>query len=451
MELVKKLDAEPPQVMVQVMIAQVTLEDQDEFGIELGLQDSVLFDRSLLGNLVTTTSSTQTSTSSGVVTQTQQNIVGATNQPGFNFNNSALGNSGSDKALSNSNLIGGQGLSNFGVGTTNSQLGYGGLVLSASSECVNVLIRALQQSHRLEVLSRPQVMTLDNQPSFVQVGKRVPRITGSTLTQVGQQNNIVLENVGLILGVTPRISPDGRVVMEVDAEKSELGSVDAGIPVATSGNQVIKSPTIDLTTAQTTVSAIDGETIVIGGLITKSTDTVNRRVPYLSDVPLLGMLFRYDSHDKLRTEMLIILTPHIIRNPEDAERIRQMEESRMHWCLCDVNEIHGPVGFGVQKGSPPAPAVDPDENPRGKLPPEAKEPPPVQEPRPESIPPGVEIPSPKTSALAPATQPTIQRLPTTNPGQLTNYQQPLSNEPTTPETRRENAAAPADAAPRYLQ
>ncbi len=271
MELVEKLDAEPPQVMIQVLIAQVTLSNQDEFGIELGLQDSILFDRSLLGNLVTTTTTTQTSTSSGVVTQTQQNILGATNQPGFNFNNQPLGNSGSTQALANPSQVGGQGLSSFGVGRTNSTLGYGGLVLSASSEAVSVLIRALQQTQRLEVLSRPQVMTLDNQPAFVQVGQRVPRITGSTLTQVGQQNNIVLENVGLILGVTPRISPDGRVVMEVDAEKSQLGNIADGIPVTTSGGVVINSPTIDLTTAQTTVSAIDGETIVIGGLITKST------------------------------------------------------------------------------------------------------------------------------------------------------------------------------------
>ena len=399
MDLVKKLDAEPPQVVIQVLIAQVTLSNQDEFGIELGLQDSILFDRSLLGNLVTTTTTSQTSTSSGVVTQTQQNIIGATNQPGYNFNNQTLGNSGSTQALANPSQVGTQGLSSFGLGRTNSTLGYGGLVLSASSESVSALIRALQQTSRLEVLSRPQVMTLDNQPAFVQVGQRVPRITGSTLTQVGQQNNIVLENVGLILGVTPRISPDGRVVMEVDAEKSQLGNIADGIPVTTSGGVVINSPTIDLATAQTTCSAIDGETIVIGGLITKSTSTINRRVPYLSDVPLLGLLFRYDSHDKERTEMLIILTPHIVKNPEDAERIRQMEESRMNWCLCDVNQIHGPAGFGA-KPEQAAAVVYPDANPRGVVIPPPLQlngrrrlgrkpggPPPGQDGRPEPVPP----------------------------------------------------------------
>jgi hypothetical protein len=238
-------------------------------------------------------------------------------------------------------------------------------------------------------------MTLDNQPAFIQVGKRVPRIVGSTINQVGQQNNIVLENVGLILGVTPRISPDGRVVMEVDAEKSELGSVDEGIPVSTSGGIVIKSPTISLATAQTTVSAINGETIVIGGLITKSTQTLDRRVPWLADVPLLGTLFRYSSHNKKRSELLIILTPHVIRSPEDAERIKQVESARMHWCLGDVNEIHGAPALGVNTEHPSVQVVYPDINPRGVAP---KPPqrngemlngaPPA---RPEAIPPGHEL------------------------------------------------------------
>ena len=443
MELVKKLDAEPPQVMIEVLIAQVDLSNEAEFGIELGLQDSILFDRSLLGNLITTTSSTQTSTSSGIVTQTQQNIVGASNDPGFLFNNKPLGNSGSDKALANANLVGGQSLSDFSVGRVNSRLGFGGLVLSASSESVSALIRALQQTRRLEVLSRPQVMTLDNQPAFVQVGQRVPRITGSTITQVGQTNNIVLENVGLILGVTPRISPDGRVVMEVDAEKSKLGSIETGIPVTTSGFQVIKSPTIDLTTAQTTVSAIDGETIVIGGLIEKSTETIKRRVPGLSDVPVLGWLFRYDGHSDARTEMLIILTPHIIRSPEDAERIRQREECRMHWCQSDVNALRGPMGFIATNEQDPVPVIYPDKNPRGKLPmpPEPGAPQLLKGPVPETIPLGQRAAIPGA-----ATPPTPT--PGANPKNPVDNLQPSSGDLIIPDARGQDPHAPPAEDPR---
>jgi type II secretion system protein D len=340
--LVEQLDKRPPMVMIQVMIAQVSLSNFNEFGIELGLQDSILFDRSTLSDLLTT--STQTSTSSGIITQ--QNIVSATNTPGFNFNNSTLGNSGSASALSRASAVGGQSLSSFGVGRTNSTLGYGGLVLSASSENISLLVRALQQSQRIEVLSRPQVMTLDNQPAYVQVGQRVPYINSASITTAGNQiNTIQLQNVGIILGVTPRISPDGLVVMEIDAEKSQTGPEAEGVPISVLTNgQVIRAPRIETTTAQTTVSAMDGQTVVLGGLITKSKETTARRVPYLSDIPILGNLFKYDSKDDERDELLIIMTPTIVKSDDDIERLRRTEAARMSWCLADVVSIHGDIG-----------------------------------------------------------------------------------------------------------
>lgn len=370
--LIRQLDAQPPQVMIQVLIAEVALNNVDEFGIELGLQDSVLFDRSLLDSLVTTTQTTQTSTPAGIVTNTNQVIEGATNEPGYLFNSPILGNSGSDRSLANANAIGGQGLSSFGVGRTNAELGYGGLVLSASSENVSLLVRALKECRRLDVLSRPQVMTLDNQPAFIQVGQRVPRITNVNVTQFGQNSAVELFNVGLILGVTPRISPDGMVVMEVDAEKSALGPISEGIPVSFQNGEVILSPRVDVTTAQTTVSAADGQTIVLGGLITKSKRTVNRRVPYLSNIPVLGLLFRYDQFIGQRTELLIILTPHVVRSEADAERIKQLESSRMSWCLGDAEKLQGDMGIkkrgSVEFDDVETKVIYPDLDPRGTNP-----------------------------------------------------------------------------------
>ena len=373
-DLVEKLDAQPPQVMIQVLIAEVVLDNADEFGIELGLQDSLLFDRSLLSDIQTLTTTTQKSDPSGITTVTEQKIVSASNTPGYNFTTNPLGNSGADTALANSNLVGGQGASNFGVGRINNELGFGGLVLSASSESVSVLIRALQECRRLDVLSRPQIMTLDNQSAFIQVGQRVPRITGTTINETGQVNNIQLEDVGLILGVTPRISPDGTVVMELDAEKSELGSQLEGIPVSISDGTVIKSPIVNVTTAQTTVSAASGETIVLGGLITKSKRTVNRRVPYLSDIPIVGCLFRYDSETKRKTELLIIMTPWVVRTPEDAERVKHREAARMSWCLGDVTSVHGDTGLyevgndATYTARPPE-VVYPDKDGKAPMPP----------------------------------------------------------------------------------
>ncbi len=374
-QLIQRLDEQPPQVMIQVMIAEILLGNTDEFGIEMGIQDSVLFDRSLLGNLVTTTATTNTSTPAGVVTETTQDIVAASNNPGFNFNNGdPLGNSGSSKALQNSKLVGGQGLSNFAVGRTNDELGFGGLVLSASSENVSFLLRALQETRRLEILSRPQVLTLDNQQAFIQVGQRVPRIAATSVNQFGVQNQLALENVGLIIGVTPRISPEGNVVMEIDAEKSKLGPEAEGIPIfIAQDGTVVRSPRIDTITAQATVSAADGETIILGGLISRSTRTRHRQVPWLGDIPILKYLFSYDYFDENRTELLIIMTPHVVRNPGDMERLKQAEFARMSWCEADIFAMHGDVfpRTGMiqewQEEDDSVPVIYPDIDPRGSL------------------------------------------------------------------------------------
>lgn len=362
-KIVEDLDARPPMVMIQVLIAQVQLGSTDEFGVELGLQDSILFDRSVLGDIQYATQTIYNSLGNPV--QTNQTIVSATNTPGYNFNTaSGLGNSGSTSSLAGARQVGGQGLTNLGVGRVNSQLGYGGLVLSASSESVSALLRALKQCTRMEVLSRPQVMTMDNQPAFIQVGQRVPRISGVQVQTTGQVNNITMDNVGLIMAVTPRISPDGLVVMEIDAENSKVGPESEGIPVSINVNgDVIRSPRIDTTVAQTTVSATSGQTVVLGGLITKSKSAVHRRVPLLSDIPVLGNLFRYDSEIDDKNELLIIMTPHIVKNERDLDRIKQMEAARIDWCLTDVVKIHGDAGLRGRKdnwSSDEVPVVYPD-------------------------------------------------------------------------------------------
>lgn len=383
-KLVEDLDARPPMVLIQVLIGQITLNNAQELGVELGIQDSLLFDRSVFANNIAV--------------------------PGFNFNNQPLGNSSSATSLATRENVGGQAVSHFGVGRNNSTLGYGGLVLSASSESVNVLIRALQESRRLDVLSRPQVMTLNNQPAFVLVGQRVPFITGVNQTQFGVTNTTTLQNVGLLLGVTPRISPDGLVVMEIDAEKSELGPTEEGIPISINQNgDVIKSPIINTTTAQTTVSARSGQTVILGGLITKSRSTVTRQVPYLSSIPVLGNLFRFDGVNEERTELLIIMTPYIVNKVEDSEWLNQVEGQRMSWCLADVVDLHGEAGLlgsGLTEDKLPTQVIYPDRNPSvdGQLIPESADDvpaPPLPNDGPGALPDDVELPSPDDTQWSP--------------------------------------------------
>jgi general secretion pathway protein D len=347
-ELVKQLDERPPMVMIQVLIAEVALNDTDEFGVELGIQDSVLFDRSKLENLQTITSTTTTQTPGGATTSTQtQEIVSADNTPGFAFNNVPLGNSGADKAFQSARLLGTQGLSTFALNRVNSELGYGGMVLSASSDVLSILIRALKEERRLDVLSRPQIMTMDNQPAQIMVGQRVPLVRSVTISEVGQTfNTQPPEEVGLIVGVTPRISPDNVVVMVIEAVKAEVGPEAEGIPVSISATgEVVRTPRINRTSASTTVLAADGQTIVLGGLITKSKAVISRKVPLLAEIPLLGAMFRYDGQVEKKTELLIIMTPHVVRTPADAEMIKQVEAARMSWCLCDVLELMDDAGL----------------------------------------------------------------------------------------------------------
>jgi type II secretion system protein D len=373
MDLIERLDDQPPQVMIQVVIAEVALGDFDEFGVEVGLQDSVLFDRSLLGDLATTVNSTSASTPSGIITDTNEIVQAASNIPGFLFNDTGpLGNSGSDQSLASRGRVGSQGISNFAVGRINNELGFGGLVLSASSESVSILVRALQESRRLQVLSRPQIMTLDNQGAFVQVGQQVPYVTQSQLTTFGQINTVELIDTGLILGVTPRISPEGVVFMEIDAEQSKVGPELEGVAIAiTAEGDVVRSPRIDIARAQTTVSAASGETIVLGGLITTRDRDIHRRVPLLAEIPLLGDLFRFDSVESARAELLIILTPHVVLGPADTERIKQTEMARMSWCAADIHAMLDELGRCQDPNCPvcrsKVPVIYPDENPRGVI------------------------------------------------------------------------------------
>ena len=347
--LVEQLDERDAMVMIQVLIAEVRLNDTEEFGIELGLQDSVLFDRSILGNIEKLNQVTQ---DPGVSQVTTEQIVSATNEPGYLFNDTGpLGNSGAANSVANAGVIGTQGISNFAVGRLNSELGFGGLVLSASSESVSMLLRALKEDRRINVLSRPQVMTLDNQPAFIQVGEQVPVVRGtSTNDSGGITNSVDFEDVGLIVGVTPRISPDGLVVMEIDATKSEVGSEAEGIPIAVQDGVTIRSPRIKTITAQTTISALDGQTVVLGGLITSEKTKVDRRVPWLCNIPILGQLFRYQGFSSERNELLIVMTPRIVSSEEDAELIKQTEADRMNWCLNDVLDLHEDVAFRPRDG-----------------------------------------------------------------------------------------------------
>ena len=326
-QIVERLDRQQPMIAVDVLIAEVTLDDSFDLGTEFGLQDSLLFDRN---------------SASG----------GTLNSPGFN-QGVALGATNPATPNRLTQNVAGQGTSGFALGRTNTSLGYGGLVLAAGSESVSMLFRALHDVNRVQILSRPQLMTIDNNIANIQVGSKVPRFAGTTVSTGGTASNVTDADVGLLMQVQPRTNQDGLINMIVAITRSTLGPTASGVVVGTDVNgNPITSPIINTTQAQTRVTAYDGQTVVLSGLITKNRSTRSRRIPWLADIPIAGALFRFDSQVENRTELLVVMTPRVINfnNDEKLEMIKQVESSRMSYCLADILNIHGDVGLSPGNG-----------------------------------------------------------------------------------------------------
>lgn len=310
--IVAQLDTAPPQVVIQVLIAEVTMNGSEEFGMELGLQSPLLFQRGVPGAGGTATYQTFT--------------------PGYNFNNTGpLG----DNTLVSPSGVGIQGIGNLGVGRASPTNNIGGFVFSAASESVSVLIRALKIQGRINILSRPQIMTLDNQTAYMNVGQEIPILTNTTQSINGVTQNIDRRRVGVILQVTPKITPDGRIVMRVIPEISSVVPTPVNLGNGTLGTA------LNIQHLETTVISTDGETVLLGGLITKNENKVENKIPVLGDLPGLGAAFRYRSYTKNKTELLIIMTPHIVRNRFEAEQVLCEESRRIDWSLSDVMRVHG--------------------------------------------------------------------------------------------------------------
>lgn len=373
MRLIDQLDADPPQVVIQVLIAEIQLDNLDEFGVEWGVQTPVLFQRSLFsppGTIV-------------------NNAIG---NPGFNWNSTGpLGNS----TNASPSAIGSQGITNFGVGRLSPSAGVGGFVFSAGSDAVNVLIRALKLQGKVEVLSRPQVSVMDNNSATIQSGQQVPIINGFTVNQLNQPiPTVEQQDIGIILTVQPRVTRDGYVIMRVEPTVSSLSDSTVDL-----GNGV-RSPIINQTLASTTISAMDGQTVVIGGLITRSDNRQERKIPFLGDLPYLGAAFRFRALELQRRELLILLTPRVVRSPADMERIKAEEAGKMNWALDEVQKIHGDIQVDESLVRPPCP-------PEGlNLPPGSLGTPgiPTLPEQPVAAPGGEALPMPRQ--LPPATNPT---------------------------------------------
>ena len=199
-----------------------------------------------------------------------------------------------------------------------------GFAYTFSDTYVRAALSALSAVTDIEVVSSPQIVTLDNQTATLQVGDQVPVVTQSAVSVDNPNapivNSVQYRDTGILLTVTPRINDSDTVILEVSQEVSDA------VPTVTSG---IDAPTIQQRQFDSVVSIADGETLALGGLIRASKSQGNSGVPILKDVPLLGSAFSSRSDNRSRAELVIFLTPHIIRSKDDARAASEHIRSRL--------------------------------------------------------------------------------------------------------------------------
>jgi general secretion pathway protein D len=199
----------------------------------------------------------------------------------------------------------------------------GGMVTKVTEGDLDLTLRALEKVGKLNVLSRPYILTSNNQTAKITVGKEVPFITDTRTTETGQTiNTIQYEDIGIILEVTPSINPDGLVIMTV---KPEISTTTAEtVPIS----ETVDAAVFAKRSSESMVAVKNNQTIVIGGLMQdQETDTIEK-VPLIGDIPLIGELFKRTIKEKEKTELLIFLTPQVASENSNLINISEHERSR---------------------------------------------------------------------------------------------------------------------------
>jgi general secretion pathway protein D len=191
------------------------------------------------------------------------------------------------------------------------------------------VLNALKTITDVTTLSAPKLMVLNNHTATIQVGDQVPISTGnavSTLTNGAPiVNSIEYRDTGVILKVTPRVNRNGLVLLDIAQEVSDVLPLTA--QQVSSG---IDSPTIEQRKIATSVAVKDGETIALGGLIKNAVTRGRSTIPLLGDIPVLGHLFGDTTSGLVRTELVVLLTPRVVRAQVDADAITDELRNSIH-------------------------------------------------------------------------------------------------------------------------
>ncbi|WP_240535257.1 type II secretion system secretin GspD [Bradyrhizobium sp. YR681] len=279
-QTIRQIDRPQRQIAIEATIAEVTLNDQLNYGVQFFLA-------SKQGSISNTTSGISNSSTIG------SNIEGTSNAV-----NAAAG------ALLGRALPG----FNFLIGAENSP---------------RVVLDALHGVTNVKVLSNPSLVVLDNQPATLQVGDQVPFSTG-TATVLTANNTVVntidYKNTGIILRVLPRANANGNVVLDIE---QEISSVAAG-----SANSL--TPTISQRRVKSSIAVTSGQTVLLAGLISETENRQRQGLPILDSIPGVGDAFSHQTNARSRTELILFIRPTVIKDGVDAHVIAEEMRSKMN-------------------------------------------------------------------------------------------------------------------------
>jgi type IV pilus assembly protein PilQ len=283
--VIKEIDHRPQQILVEATILDAQLTENNSFGIDFTVMGGVNFDTLL----------TNGASVSQVLSGNVLNPSGTGTSPAAVVKN---------------------GYNGVTTGNYDTQVPPGGLQVGVVKNNLGVFLQALESATDATVLANPKVLVLDKQSGKVHVGQELGYNGGSTVTQTSTTSTIAFIDTGTILSFRPYIGNDGYIRMEIHPEDSS-GSVD------TTANPPL--PNKSITEITSNVMVKDGNTIVIGGLFRDDITSSKSQIPILGNLPWIGFLFRNKADSTTRHEVIILLTPHIIKDDQAYSRISDEE------------------------------------------------------------------------------------------------------------------------------
>ncbi len=261
LSLVQTLDRQTPQVMIEARIVEASRDFSRELGVRFGGTYTAVTDRTFPNRI---------------------GVSGAATDPNFVVDLPAAVGAGSGGAIA--------------------------FALAGANSILNVELSALEASGRGKIISNPRVATLDNTEAVIQSGVRIPYDTTSA---EGTKTEFI--DASLVLKVTPHVTPDGFINMKVNVTNNQPNTA-----ITSASGQ----PAITTREANTAMLIRDGDTVVIGGLYRRTLTSRRDGLPWLSQMPVLGWLFRNEAEEDINEELLIFITPRIIRQPDMTNRPR---------------------------------------------------------------------------------------------------------------------------------